>query len=281
MTRLTFAYSNTSMTFRINLGSCTACNTRSAVLGASRTCGSCLVDLDRLCLSCADCACPKCGGKLAQKNEVFPYTLFDALELGNLDKVRELHYANGQDINTLRNSSGRSPLSFAASSSRIPNKHRVAAVECLLLLGASPTAVDHGDRTPLIHASMNRNLTQSLAALLLSSINCQDGMGKTALMYAAQGHNAVNIKTGNHTVARLLLENGADALIQCQRKLTALGYAIHANSNGTNEKIVRYLKQEMLRQAAERVFKNEYEASFGADGSFQVFHKNGAAAALN
>lgn len=251
------------------------------MLDASRTCSGCLADLDRLCLSCADGACLKCGGKLAQREEVFPYTLFKALEQGDLDQVQELHYVNGQDINALRNRECLSPLSVAASSSRMPNKHRTAAVECLLSLRASPTATDHGDRTPLIHAAMNRNVTPSLAELLATSVNCQDGMGKTALMYAAQGHNAVNIKTGNRTVARLLLENGADTFIKCLRGLTALGYAMHANSRGTNEEMVRYLKEEMLRQAAERVFKNEYEASFGADGRFQVVHKSGAAVVLD
>lgn len=269
------------MTFRINLGPCRVCNAKSAEMEASRTCSSCLADLNRLCPSCADGACPKCGGKLAQREGVFPYTLYNALEQGDLGQVEELHYANGQDINALRNRAGLSPLSVAASSSRIPNKHRKAAVECLLSLGASPTATDHGARTPLIHAAMNRNVTASLAELLATSANCQDGMGKTALMYAAQGHNAVNIQAGNRTVARLLLENGADTFIKCPRGLTALGYAVHANNRGTNEEMVHYLKTEMLRQAAERVFKNEYEASFGANGNLEVVHKSGATVALN
>jgi ankyrin repeat protein len=268
------------MTSRINLGPCTACNTKSAVLEASRTCSGCLTDLDRLCSSCAEQACPKCGGKLAQREDVFPYTLFNALEQGDLDKVRALHYSNGQDLNMLRNRAELSPLSFAASSSRIPAKRRPEVVQCLLSLGALPTATDYSDRTPLIHATMNRKLTQALVGLLASSVNCQDGMGKTALMYAATGQNAVNIRTGDRSSARLLLEHGVDAFIACRRGLTALGYAMGANSQGMNEEMVRYLKQEMLRQAAERVFKNEYDASFGADGSLHVAHKSGVPVTL-
>lgn len=264
------------MMFHINLGPCSACETNGAVLEACRVCSGCLADLDRLCLACADQACPACGGKLGRRNDVFPYSLFSAIERGDLDAVNYLHHAHGKDINAQRDRSGRSPLSFAASSSSVPRKHRLELVRCLLDLGAIPMQGDLGGRTPLMHAAMNRTLTQSLAELLAGAVNCQDSVGKTALMYAAEGHNAVNARAGDRNTARFLLESGADTLVQCRRGRTALGYAVHANDNGTNEAMVHYLKQEMLRQAAEHIFRSEYKATFDADGGLVVRHKSGA-----
>lgn len=266
--------------FHINLGLCSACETNAAVLEASRVCSGCLTDLERLCEACADQACPGCGGKLGRRNDVFPYSLFSAIERGDLDAVDHLHHTHAQDINAQRDRSGRSPLSFAASSSSVPGKRRLELVRCLLDLGAMPTQGDLGGRTPLIHAAMNRTLTQSMAEILADAVNCQDSVGKTALMYAAKGHNSVNTKAGNRSVARFLLESGADTLVQCHRGRTALGYAVHANGSGTNEEMVHYLKQEMLRQAAERIFRSEYHATFDADGGLVVKNKSGVVVPL-
>lgn len=263
------------MTFRINLGPCHACNIKSATLEASRVCTECLRVLDRLCTGCASGACHHCNGKLAEsKEEVFPYSLFIAIAGEDTERVRELVMRSGQDVNDLRNESGRCPLSVAASTPRISEKSRQSLVNCLLSLGARPDARDHGDRTPLIHASMSRTVTRALAELLCTSVDAQDAMGRTALMYAAKGQHAMNVRAGSIKVAGYLLEIGADAMLRCRRQLTALGHAMLANDRGTNGEMVRYLEKTMLDQAAQRILRQEYQTRFDAEGNLEIVRKS-------
>lgn len=263
------------MTFRISLGKCHACNNKSATLEASRVCTECLRVLDRLCSDCASGICHHCNGKLAKsKGEVFPYSLFIAIKDEDTERVHELVVRSGQDVNELRDVSGRSPLSVAASTRRISERARQSLVNCLLSLGAQPDARDHGGRTPLIHASMSRTITPALTALLHTSVDIQDTMGRTALMYAAEGQHAMNLRAGNLKIAHLLLEIGADSMLQCRRQLTALGYAMLANDRGTNGDLVRYLEKAMLEQAAQRVFKQEYRTRFDAEGNLEIVRKS-------
>lgn len=260
---------------RINLGPCHACKTKSARLDASRVCTECLRVLDRLCTDCASGTCHHCHGKLAKsKEEVFPYSLYIAIAAEDTERVGELVMRNGQDVNELRDESGRSPLSFAASTSRIAEKARLNLVNCLLSLGARPDARDHGGRTPLIHASMSRTVSRALAALLRTSVDSQDTMGRTALMYAAEGQHAMNVRAGSLKIASYLLEIGADSMLQCRRQLTALGYAMLANDLGTNGDMVRYLEKTMLDQAARRVFNKEYQTHFDAGGNLEIVRKS-------
>lgn len=252
-----------------SLGLCKACRTEEAELG-TRVCREGQHSLGQLCAKCASAACPHCGGKLMKADQVFPQSLFRAIETGDLAEARRLMRASRQDINEVRNQAGRSPLSVAAGMSRIPDTRRVETVECLLSLGALPQTADVSGRTPLMHAAMNRTLSRALAQLLKDSFDCQDSEGKTALMYAAAGHSSVNTRAGNRTVAKHLLDVGADPTIECKRRRTALGYALRANDRGTNGEMVDYLKQVMRSQAAQRIFESEYRASFDTNGALHV-----------
>ena len=263
------------MTFRMNLGPCHACNINPATLDACRVCTKCLRVLDRLCTDCAAETCHHCNGKLAEsKDDVFPYSLYIAIAAENTERVHELVASSAQDVNEPRDESGRSPLSFAASTTRISNKARLDLVNCLLSLGAQPDARDDGGRTPLIHASMNRTVTRKLAQLLRTSVDAQDTMGRSALTYAAQGQHSMNVRTGCLETARHLLEIGADAMLRCRRNLTALGYARLANDRGTNGEMVHHLEKAMLDQAAKRVFSREYQTRFEVDGNLEIVRKS-------
>ena len=59
---------------------------------------------------------------------------------------------------------------------------------------------------------------------------------------------------------------GADPLIVDEFGRTSLGHAIASNDKGTNEEMVRYLKDEMTTQLALREFKTSYAYDFDKDG---------------
>ena len=91
-------------------------------------------------------------------------------------------------------------------------------------------------------------------------------------MYAAAGHSSVNTRADNCTVAKYLLDVGADPTIECKRRRAALGFALRVNDRSTNGEMVDYLKQVMRRQAAQRIFHSNSRFEYAEDGcTFAIY----------
>lgn len=101
-------------------------------------------------------------------------------------------------------------------------KGDLAALNLLLAAGAEPDTTDNMLVTPLISATAynHTNIVQALLQHLKKSsqLNRQDRRGYTALAYAAV--------SGNATIARLLLNHGADPRLASCEKKSPLMYAI-------------------------------------------------------
>lgn len=59
---------------------------------------------------------------------------------------------------------------------------------------------------------------------------------------------------------------GANPLIEDGLGRNALGHAIASNDKGTNEEMVRYLKDKMTTEVALREFKTSYAYDFDKEG---------------
>jgi ankyrin repeat protein len=181
--------------------------------------------------------------------------LFQAIADEDEGAVRRLSSGRREDLDHITDSHGETALSRAArcKSSAVAT----SLCEILIAAGASPTAktANHG-RTPLILMVMYRGTYyQKVAELLRPSINMQDKSGSTALMYAAEGAGLFASRQGNLSVARNLMTLGANPLIEDGLGRNALGHAIASNDKGTNEEMVRYLKDKMTTEVALREFK--------------------------
>lgn len=144
-----------------------------------------------------------------------------------------------------------------------------AAELCKLLLdfGASPGSAMQYGRTVLIEMVRRRGkYHREVASLLSSSVNARDNQGGTALMFAAEGAGLFGARRGNLTIARHLVELGADPLVQDRRGKTALGYAMASNDKGTNQDMVDYLEELMKTSIALREFDKLYQYKFDNDG---------------
>jgi ankyrin repeat protein len=137
----------------------------------------------------------------------------------------------------------------------------------LLDLGASPRSTMKYSRTVLIEMVRRRGKYHREAALLLSSsVNAQDDQGGTALMFAAEGAGLFGSRRGNLSVAKHLVELGADPLVEDRRGKTALGYAMASNDKGTNQDMVDYLEELMKTSIALREFDKLHQYKFDNDG---------------
>lgn len=257
------------MSLKITLGQCTLCS-NSAKLGQAKACVDCAVIYDRLCTDSSRHCCPECGGRLEVTGNVFPHNLFSAIKAGDLEKIEYLAGASPENLNDVRDKMGN-PVLFVAVGSKADKGNVVA--KRLVSLGASTTRTDKHGRTALIRAAMGRHLNVTLAELLRDSVNCSDCDGKTALMFAAEGQNATNGRTGSMSTAKLLESMGADVLACCNRGKTALGYAIESNDTRTNDAMVEYLKCEMLHQKALALFKEQYRYEFNSKGILEHSQK--------
>lgn len=245
-----------------DFGGCGLCN-MPAELGLMAMCTGCSEEFEQLCELGLKHECSKCGSRLVRRSDVFPHSLFQAISRGDVDAVSWLVRQNDVALNSLYDDHGHLPLTIAVL---MESGTRAAMVDCLLSLGAKPGAKDREGRTPLIQVTRRRKLTASLATKLASSVDDRDSMGKTALMYAAVGSGPMNHRSGNLGAAKILISTDADASIQCNRNMTALGHALLKNDTGTNDDMVGYLEAVLIQQSAMKLFKREYRYSFSEQG---------------
>jgi ankyrin repeat protein len=192
--------------------------------------------------------------------------LFGAISEGDVDRCRRTIVEMGHpDLNTFTNAQGDTPLTRAAL-------HKAGASAlglCKLLLdfGASPRATMKHGRTALIEMVRRRGKYHiEVAWLLRGSINAADNEGRTPLMFAAEGAGAFASRRGNLTVAKHLIELGADPFVQNDQGKTALGYAIASNDKDTNQGMVDYLEKLMKTTIALREFDRLYQYDFNDNG---------------
>lgn len=250
------------MMVEFNMGPCSVC-AKPAELGQHKACVYCAEIHDRLCANSSSHACTQCGGPLDEVANVFPHNLCIAVKAGDLDAVRYLDGKSQSSINDVRDKNGRTLLELAVG---IKGERGIQMANLLVSLGVSIHSTDSAGRTALMHAVRGRKLTVALGELFRASVDCRDGDGKTALMFAAVGQSSTNGRAGSLSTAKLLVSVGADLSILSKTERTALGYAIKSNDNGTNEAMVQYLEAEMLQQEALAVFMRQYQYAFDGKG---------------
>jgi cytohesin len=130
------------------------------------------------------------------------------IEAGNITEITSMLDADSSAVNT-KCKHGRMPLHFAAFCSKAD------IIKLLIEKGADANARDNNNFTPLYYAR-----DAETAELLIKSgakVNVCDGTGYTPL------HHAVN--KGSKAIAKILVENGADANIADPASDTATGFA--------------------------------------------------------
>ena len=141
--------------------------------------------------------------------------LFEAVEIRNIDKVKEL-LDKGVNVNARRKFGG-TPLMAAVFGGFIPVD--INLVKLLLEYGADVNAQNYLGTSVLMFAvhSENVNLVKYLLKINVD-INAQDTNGDTALIYSAW-------LCRDSDVIKLLLQNGADVNIKNKEGKTAIDIA--------------------------------------------------------
>lgn len=227
-------------------GGCGICGKTATFGRGDMACPACGEYVEKRCSKCT--ACPDCGVALVAANEVFPHSLFHAIQAHDVSALRELLSRDPGDLNTLRHRRSKYlPLTAAA----LLDDAEKAVEICQVLLehGASPNAGDVAGRTPLIHSAMSAKFRRKVADLFKRSVDVQDSDGKTALMWAAAKPSSVNNRVGNVRTLQALVALGANLFITCKRGKTALDYALSENATGNNEAVVAYLRAEVKKRA--------------------------------
>lgn len=232
----------------------------------ARACPSCRSVFLDLCAPCAGKRCPKCTkSKLAERDSVFPYSLFRAISEEDDYKINSLLNRAREALDEITDQQGETPLAVAARSESSVAAERL----CKLLMerGASADARLKSGRTALMEMIRNRgNYYSKVAALLRGSVNAQDNAGMTALMFAAEGVGLFGSRRGNMTAIRDLISLGADPSLEDGRGLTALGHAIASNDTEMNQPAIDYLKEQMVQRVALREFDRSYAHEFDGKG---------------
>jgi Ankyrin repeats (3 copies) len=256
-------------TFQVVVGPCLICSKPASFEIGSIACQSCGKVFNKICERCATEPCPQCKGHLEATERVFPHSLFKAIAKGDDRDVERLIRNRSEPLEALKNREGETALALAARFKAAPIAKSMC--EKLIGAGASPHAKSHQTgRTALMTMVHNRTFHKDVAELLMSSINDQDGDGRTALMLAAIGAGLFGSRRGNVAIAQTLLELGADPLICDKRGFTALGHAIALNRNDKNDDMVTFLKEAMLIRAARREFEARNSYHFDELGNLQV-----------
>lgn len=137
----------------------------------------------------------------------------------------EVLLEEGADVNT-KDYKQQTPLLIAA------NKGYTAIMKVLLKNGADPDVRDTDGFTPLSIA-IRKGLTDAIEGLCRSRhLNTEDSTGRTPLLYA--------VMTGNATVAKCLLDNGAAADNQSYQGRSALSFASQYGYEELVDILLRY-----------------------------------------
>lgn len=256
---------------------CQSCGRSADFFAPSLSCERCSTTYEKLCPECAQkpCGRRRCSGKLVQTELLFPHSLFRAIRTSDVDEVRRISAQHADKLDTVTDKHGETPLSRATRA-----KGRGAAktiCELLLKQGASPQARNRDERSALIEMVHDRVFDKEVAWLLRASINDQDREGSSALMFAGQGGGAFGSRRGNLTIARNLLELGANPNLQNRRGRTALHYAMASNDTDQNNEMIDFLQSEMIKAAALAEFRSRNSISFTAEGVLKATSKGKAA----
>ena len=149
--------------------------------------------------------------------------------------------------------------------------------QLLINVGARVQTKNKSGRTALIEAVRCR--TKSIIKIvdvLSDSVNEQDNMGMTALMFAATGSGLFGSKKGNLDLVEKLINVGADIYARDKNGLTALGHAVNDNSKSkmaTNSDVVSLLKKTYVIDKALESFNKKFKYSFDKNGGIVVTEK--------
>lgn len=156
--------------------------------------------------------------------------------------------SQGVSIETRHSNSGETLLMSAAV------QKNLEVVKYLSEHGADINATDSLRRNALITMAFCQSYTPTVAQYLIDKgldVNFKDCDGKTALMFAVEGH--MWGYRGNLSAVKHLIKNGADPFIERVNGKTAYDYAVAANEKSktrSNQSIVDYLSAVISERKA-------------------------------
>lgn len=229
------------MRVRFLIGPCEICEQPASLGEGDRACEICDHSFDKLCASCSSSPCPRCGSYLKKAVDVFPNSLFAAIESGSFDKIESILSDHPVKLNCIRDRGGHHPLARAAL---LKNRDQaIGIVKQLLGQGATAHArTGEVGRTTLMLMVRYRIFHKAVADLLRCSINDADDQGQTALMFAVEGQGLFGQRRGNLSIAKHLIKIGADLAIKDMSGKTAMDHAILANDTGMNGDVINLLR---------------------------------------
>ena len=167
-------------------------------------------------------------------NNTTPTELYNAVETGDVDKIRNL-LASGVDINS-RNDNGRTPLFLATIEGHID------VIRVLLAAGADVDIPDDRDMTPLFIASMLARA--DIVQALLNAGADPNGKKPPLLSATYWGHT---------DVVRVLLDAGADPNYAGNNDITPLELARTRGHEDIEELIEKVLKRKEARRTGKEL----------------------------
>ena len=155
------------------------------------------------------------------------------------------------------------------------------ACQTLIAMGADPRNGGKWSRTPLINMVYSRGGTwgsrhRKVVDILRSTVDEQDGDGRTALMFASTGAGLFGSKRGNLRLVKQLIDLGADLSLRDRRGRTALMHAVAFNDASpvsANAEVVRLLENTVVEREARRLFDEQYEVVFFENGETTLVPK--------